>query len=255
MRLKKLKKALEEALGQKAQLEGQLTQAETKLADLREKLVQKDAIIKKTQNKCKQLEIDLKQVYESERIQGEHSLSLEANKHTADCCKNLLDQLHHAKQHQREAQLGQQAAELERDGLKEQLQQATIKFQEAQQELTGTAAMAVLNNTGSNENGCHEPSSSGNKHELDNNELPKEQLEHRLMTISHQLELVEFERNELRLKLEQSYKQVRNKNHLIADHHESTSTVTFINSTIKHHSILSIKSMKVLAVSLCRWMP
>ncbi len=42
MRLCKLKATLEEVRSQKAQLEGQLTHAETKVADLREKLEQKE---------------------------------------------------------------------------------------------------------------------------------------------------------------------------------------------------------------------
>ena len=42
LRLGKLKASLEESRAQKAQLEGQLTHAETKVADLRERLEQKE---------------------------------------------------------------------------------------------------------------------------------------------------------------------------------------------------------------------
>lgn len=42
MKLSKLKVTLEEVRSQKAQLEGQLTHAETKVADLRERLEQRE---------------------------------------------------------------------------------------------------------------------------------------------------------------------------------------------------------------------
>ncbi|GAB4818323.1 hypothetical protein N2152v2_005369 [Parachlorella kessleri] len=213
LRLGKLKANLEESRAQKAQLEGQLTHAETKGA------------ARKLQQRCKQLEAELKQRQALNTTASaaacEGNTSAVGNEEMA-CrrCQTLQSQLEEAERQHAELVIASKAVKKERELLQDHLQHATDQLAEAQQQLAEAAAVAALGGstcmvtevTSSEDikpgSAVAEPVRQSSAALADEQLEQAQQLQQQVATLLAQVEQLEFERAELRVKLEKSENQV-----------------------------------------------
>ncbi|PRW50911.1 basal body [Chlorella sorokiniana] len=202
-----LRSTLERVRAEKALLEGQLTHAETKVAELRDRLEQREAVLRKAQNRCKALEGELasgKSQQAQQQPQEQQQPSGGAEQQEAGAaelqaeCLALAGQLEEARRLQQEAE----ALAAERQ---EQCTRLEQQVSHLQRQAAGAAAAAGTAADGPAE----QPASERPPGEQEAAASPSAAtLRQQLAEKASQLEQLEFERHELAVKLEESEKRV-----------------------------------------------
>ncbi|KAI7844734.1 hypothetical protein COHA_001619 [Chlorella ohadii] len=203
-----LRSTLERVRAEKALLEGQLTHAEAKVAELRDRLEQREAVLRKAQNRCKALEGELassKTQQAQQPAQEQQQPSSEGNQQqssTAELqaeCASLVSQLEEAQRMRQEAETlaAQRQAECTR------LEQQVAQLQQQAAEPAAGAAAAEADSAADQSAGEQMPS----KDEAAVSPSAAT-LQQQLAEKAAQLEQLEFERHELAVKLEESEKRV-----------------------------------------------
>ena len=178
---------------------------------------------RKLQQRCKQLEAELKQ----RQVLGMSAPAADSRDNPsvwdsgmAARCQTLQSQLEEAERQHVELATAAKTVEKERDLLRDHLQHATDQLVEAQQQLAEAAAVAALGSStcsvadvtsseGSKPSSAvAEPADRSLPAVADEQRKQAHQLQQQVATLQAQVEQLEFERVELRVKLEERENQV-----------------------------------------------
>lgn len=179
--------------------------------------------MRRTQQRCKQLEAELKQraAQPAEGTSAAGDTEADAPNNAVELegrCDALQGQLAEAEQLRSQAAAERAAAQRERDLLQDRLQHVSGELAEAQQQLAEVAAVQALRTGGT---GTDQPGPAGGNAAAAGETNPlspagepasaarERELQQQLAALVAQVEQLEFERAELRVKLEESESQVR----------------------------------------------
>lgn len=173
--------------------------------------------MRKAQQRCKQLETEQKQqaAPTTANIAANGAAAASPADEEVDRQREALQaQLEEAERLQQETAAAKAAVEKERDLVHDQLQHLTDQLHGAQQQLAEAAAMAALSNSGSSMVGqagaslCLDGPQEAGQRAGASEASHSLQLQQQIVELGHQVEQLEFERAELRVKLEESESQV-----------------------------------------------